>query len=67
MAEEGTKEIRRKLNINPSLESLLIFKENPEIPYAKLSMATIPAKVLNETISKNCFLTLPRITSQVNL
>lgn len=65
MSNENTLEIRQKMNVSRIFDTLMLFKENQEIPCVKLSLPIIPAKVLNDTLSKNSFLTLPRITSQV--
>lgn len=55
------------MNVSSNIDTLIVFKENENVPCVKISMPSIPPKLLNETISKNSFLTLPRITSQVSL
>ncbi len=67
IGDENTREIQRRMNISKSLETFVLFKENLKEPYVKMSITPIPVKLLNDTISKNRFLTLPRITSQVKL
>lgn len=65
MDDDNTTQMRQKMNVSHVLDSLLMFKENQGSPCVKLNMVSIPVKILNDTISKNSFLTLPRITSQV--
>lgn len=65
MASENTKEIQFKMNVTNKIDTFVLFKESEEMPFVKICMPSIPAKVLNDTITKNSYLILPRITSQV--
>lgn len=53
------------MNVTNGLDTFMLFKEDERSPSAKVSMLNISAKLLNETISKNNRLILPRITTQV--
>lgn len=57
-------EIKRRFQIHPKLDTLLLFNEYIERPVASVSMSEIPAQTLNSIISSNQYLTLPRLSSQ---
>lgn len=60
----NTAKIQEKYKINPSVDSLLVFNENPTNPVATVSMADIPTQTLSDVISANKYLALPRLSSQ---
>lgn len=59
--------IQERYKIHPSLDTLLIFNEEPTRPVASISMSDIPTATLNNIISANKYLALPRLSSQAML
>lgn len=59
--------IQERYKIHPSLDTLLIFNEEPSRPVASISMSDIPTATLNNIISANKYLALPRLSSQAML
>ncbi|OQR69755.1 dnaJsubfamily C member 16-like [Tropilaelaps mercedesae] len=56
--------IRRKLNVLPKKESLLLFNEYSSAPFATVSMPELSTQTLHDALNANKFLILPRVTSQ---
>lgn len=56
--------IQDKYKINPSVDTLLVFNEDPNRPVATVSMADIPTQTLSDVVSANKYLALPRLSSQ---
>lgn len=59
-----TANIQERYKVNPTVDTLLVFNENPNRPVASLSMADIPTQTLSDVISANKYLALPRLSSQ---
>lgn len=59
-----TKDIQDKYKAHPSLDTLLIFNEDSSRPVASISMSDILRLTLNNIISANQYLALPRLSSQ---
>lgn len=59
-----TNEIQQKYKVHPNSDSLLIFHENINIPVVQKSMDNIQMDEINNIISKNQYLILPRLSSQ---
>lgn len=59
-----TKSIQRRFNVNPNMESLLIFNENSTAPIATLSMRELVPQTMVDVLEANKFLLLPRLSSQ---
>ncbi|XP_055385041.1 dnaJ homolog subfamily C member 16 isoform X2 [Condylostylus longicornis] len=59
-----TKEIQERFKVHPSLDTLLIFNEDSTRAVASVSMSDIPTQTLNNVISANQYLALPRLSSQ---
>ncbi|XP_055523691.1 dnaJ homolog subfamily C member 16 isoform X1 [Wyeomyia smithii] len=64
LASEKSKQIQERYKLHPSLDTLLIFNEDASRPVASISMSDIPTPTLNNIISVNKFLALPRLSSQ---
>ncbi|XP_058820805.1 dnaJ homolog subfamily C member 16 isoform X2 [Topomyia yanbarensis] len=62
-----TKHIQERYKVHPSLDTLLIFNEDSSRPVASISMSDIPTPTLNNIISVNQYLALPRLSSQAIL
>ncbi|XP_055676696.1 dnaJ homolog subfamily C member 16 [Lutzomyia longipalpis] len=60
-SSEGIKE---RYKVHPNLDTVLIFNEDSTRPVASVSMADIPLQTLNNVISANQYLALPRLSSQ---
>ncbi|XP_061497436.1 dnaJ homolog subfamily C member 16 isoform X2 [Anopheles gambiae] len=56
--------IQAKFKAHPELDTLLIFNEFPPQPIATVTMSDIPSTTLNNIISLNKYLILPRLSSQ---
>lgn len=50
--------------VHPSLDTLLMFNEDSNRPVASISMNDIPTQTLNNVVSANQYLALPRLSSQ---
>lgn len=50
--------------MHPSLDTVLLFNEDPIRPVASISMSDIPTQLLNNVIAQNQYLALPRLSSQ---
>lgn len=61
---EKTAKTQEMYKVHPSLDSLLMFNEDPKRPVASISMSDIPTQTLNNVVSANQFLALPRLSSQ---
>lgn len=64
LENKNCQEIKRRFQIHPNLDTLLLFNEFIERPVASVSMLDIPALTLNSIISSNQYLALPRLSSQ---
>lgn len=64
LSSKDTKFIQERYKVHPSLDTLLIFNEDPTRPVASVSMSDIPTQTLNNIISANQYLALPRLSSQ---
>lgn len=56
--------IKERYKVHPNLDTVLIFNEDPSRPVASVSMSDIPLQTLNNIISSNQYLALPRLSSQ---
>ncbi|GAB0090549.1 DnaJ homolog subfamily C member 16 [Sergentomyia squamirostris] len=56
--------IKERYKVHPSLDTVLIFNEDSSRPVASVSMSDIPLQTLNNVISANQYLALPRLSSQ---
>uniref|UniRef100_A0A182PTY3 DnaJ homolog subfamily C member 16 n=1 Tax=Anopheles epiroticus TaxID=199890 RepID=A0A182PTY3_9DIPT len=61
---KDTMNIQAKFKARPDLDTLLIFNEFPHQPIATVTMSDIPTTTLNNIISLNKYLILPRLSSQ---
>ncbi|XP_035912827.1 dnaJ homolog subfamily C member 16 [Anopheles stephensi] len=61
---KNTMNIQAKFKAHSNLDTLLIFNEFPPQPIATVTMSDIPTTTLNNIISHNKFLILPRLSSQ---
>lgn len=61
---QTTRHIQERYKIHPSLDTVLIFNEDPARPVASISMSDIPTQTLNNIIAANKYLALPRLSSQ---
>lgn len=61
---EKTIDIQYRYAIDPSLDTVLLFNENPDRPVASVSMSDIPSATLNNVVAANQYLALPRLSSQ---
>lgn len=61
---QKTQHIQERFKVHPSLDTLLIFNEDSTRPVASISMSDIPTPTLNNIISVNKYLALPRLSSQ---
>lgn len=59
-----TQLIQEKYRVHPSMDTVLLFNEDTTRPIASLSMSDIPTATLNNVISANQYLALPRLSSQ---
>lgn len=59
-----TAAIRERYKAHPSLDTVLLFNEDPERPVASVSMSDIPTTTLNNIVAANQYLALPRLSSQ---
>ncbi|XP_052865128.1 dnaJ homolog subfamily C member 16 [Anopheles cruzii] len=64
LSAKDTRRTQERFKIHPSLDSLLLFNEYPSRPVASISMSDIPSPTLNNVISVNKYLVLPRLSSQ---
>lgn len=56
--------IQEMYKVHPSLDTLLMFNEDSNRPVASISMNDIPTQTLNNVVSANQYLALPRLSSQ---
>lgn len=56
--------IKERYKSHPSLDTVLLFNEDPERPVASISMADIPTQTLSNIVASNQYLALPRLSSQ---
>lgn len=56
--------IKERYKSHPSLDTVLLFNEDPERPVASISMADIPTQTLSNIVATNQYLALPRLSSQ---
>ncbi|XP_055616645.1 dnaJ homolog subfamily C member 16 [Toxorhynchites rutilus septentrionalis] len=56
--------IQERFKVHPSIDTLLIFNEDTSRPVASIAMSDIPTSTLNNIISVNKYLALPRLSSQ---
>uniref|UniRef100_A0A182J0H4 DnaJ homolog subfamily C member 16 n=1 Tax=Anopheles atroparvus TaxID=41427 RepID=A0A182J0H4_ANOAO len=61
---KNTKHIQATYKAHATLDTLLIFNEFPTHPIATITMSDIPTTTLNNIISLNQYLVLPRLSSQ---
>ncbi|GIY00298.1 dnaJ homolog subfamily C member 16 [Caerostris darwini] len=59
-----TEVVCKRYNIQPKMESLLIFNEDSSKPIATLSMTELTSQTMSDVIEANKFLLLPRLSSQ---
>ncbi|EAT46270.1 AAEL002502-PA [Aedes aegypti] len=64
---QKSQHIQERYKVHPSLDTLLIFNEDSTRPVASISMSDIPTPTLNNIISVNKYLALPRLSSQAML
>jgi DnaJ family protein C protein 16 len=57
-------QLQEQFKIHPNLDTLLLFNEDKARPVASISMTDIPSQTLNNVISNNQYLALPRLSSQ---
>uniref|UniRef100_A0A0A1WZF6 DnaJ homolog subfamily C member 16 n=1 Tax=Zeugodacus cucurbitae TaxID=28588 RepID=A0A0A1WZF6_ZEUCU len=62
--DSRTEQTQKRYNVVPNLDTLLMFNEDSRSPRAKISMPEIPVQTLNDIISTNQYLLLPRLSSQ---
>lgn len=62
-----TQEIQKQFKITHDADTLLLFNENHTRPIVSLSMADIPVNTMQDVISRNKYLLLPRLSSQTLL
>lgn len=60
----GSKQVLEKYKVNQHLDTLLLFNEDSDRPVASVSMTDISSQTLNNIISANQYLALPRLSSQ---
>lgn len=65
MSDSSTEKIRERYSVEPGLDAVMLFREDWKRPAATVSMADIPTATLHQVVSSNQFLTLPRLSSQV--
>lgn len=59
-----TDALQQRYSVNPNLDTVLLFNENPSRPVASVSMADIPTQTLTNVVATNQLLALPRLSSQ---
>lgn len=59
-----TEIVQRRYNVHPQMESLLVFNEDSNTPFATLSMAELAPQTMRDVLEANKFLLLPRLSSQ---
>lgn len=64
LGNSDTEVVSKKYNIQPKMESLLIFNEDSSKPMATLSMTELSTQTMIDVIEANKFLLLPRLSSQ---
>ncbi|XP_055949494.1 dnaJ homolog subfamily C member 16-like [Argiope bruennichi] len=64
LGSSDTEVICKKYNVQPKMESLLIFNEDSTKPIATLSMTELSPQTMIDVIEANKFLLLPRLSSQ---
>lgn len=64
LTTETSADIKARFQVNPSLDSLLLFNEDSDRPVASVTMAEIPLATLTDVIGTNQYLALPRLSSQ---
>lgn len=64
LTDRNTHKIQERYKIHPSLDTVLIFNEDPARPVASISMSDIPTQTLNNIVAANKYLALPRLSSQ---
>lgn len=64
---DQSKQIKGRYQINPTMDSLLLFNEDAERPVASVAMSEIPLPTLTNVIGTNQYLALPRLSSQAML
>ncbi|KAJ1527591.1 hypothetical protein ONE63_007554 [Megalurothrips usitatus] len=62
-----TAEIQHQFKVAHDADTLLVFNENHSRPIVSLSMADIPVNTMQDVISRNKYLVLPRLSSQTLL
>lgn len=60
-----TVEVQKQFKVAHDADTLLIFNENHSRPIVSLSMSDIPVNTMQDVISRNKYLVLPRLSSQV--
>lgn len=61
---EQSKSIKSRYQVNPGLDSMLLFNEDAKRPVASVTMSEIPLATLTDVIGTNQYLALPRLSSQ---
>ncbi|GFR00470.1 dnaJ homolog subfamily C member 16 [Trichonephila clavata] len=64
LGNSDTEVASKRYNIQPKMESLLIFNEDSTKPMATLSMTELSTQTMIDVIEANKFLLLPRLSSQ---
>lgn len=65
MGSMDTIETQKQFKVAHDADTLLIFNENHSRPIVSLSMSDIPVNTMQDVISRNKYLVLPRLSSQV--
>lgn len=65
MGSMDTIETQEQFKVAHDADTLLIFNENHSRPIVSLSMSDIPVNTMQDVISRNKYLVLPRLSSQV--
>ncbi|XP_018796544.1 PREDICTED: dnaJ homolog subfamily C member 16 [Bactrocera latifrons] len=62
--DSRSEQIQKLFKVSLNRDTLLMFNEDSRRPRAKISLPEIPVQTLNDIISSNQYLSLPRLSSQ---
>lgn len=62
--DSKSEQIQKLFKVSSNLDTLLMFNEDSRRPRAQISLPEIPVQTLNDIISSNQYLLLPRLSSQ---
>nr|XP_036229930.1 dnaJ homolog subfamily C member 16-like isoform X1 [Bactrocera oleae] len=62
--DSRSEQIQKRYKVSSNLDTLLMFNEDSRRPRAKIALPEIPVQTLNDIISSNQYLSLPRLSSQ---